>query len=72
MIEINGTYYAKDCIKSIGMVVEKMKPNGQWIYQFEITLHVVNRGIIEGVIKTTKTYLFTLIYNLNHSATPQA
>ena len=54
MIEINGTYYAKDCIKSIGMVVEKMKPNGQWIYQFEITLHVVNRGIIEGVIKANK------------------
>lgn len=53
-MEINGTWYVKDCIKSIGMVFEKMKPNGQWIYQFEVTLHVVNRGIIEGVIKTTK------------------
>jgi len=54
MIEINGTYYARDTIKSVGMVVEKMKPNGQWIYQFEITLHVVNRSIVEGVIKTNK------------------
>lgn len=53
-MEINGTWYARECIKSIGMVFEKMKPNGQWIYQFEITLHVVNRGIIEGVIRANK------------------